>query len=285
MIGTPNRKKAVIYTRVSESHQVDGYSLDAQERYCIDYCEKMGWVPTYTYREEGVSARYDVVRKRPVFQQLLNDAAEGKFDVVIIHTLDRWARSLKVTLESLAILGQHDIGFVSITENLDYTTPYGKLTTQMLGGMAEYFSNMLAIHTKKGIDERARRGKHLGSIPFGYESCWKLENKEKIQVCKPEHPGGIHIQPAEGPAITRLFKSYASGTATLSSLATYLNDEGFRTRNTKKLPDAEGNLIAEPRLFTTASVKGILHNPIYTGKIKHREQLHQGLHEPLLFSC
>ena len=189
--------------------------------------------------------------------------------MIIVHTLDRWARNLKVMLETLSFLGQQNVGFISITENLDYTTPHGKLTTQMLGGMAEFFSDMLAVHTKKGISERARQGRQLGSIPFGYESCWVKKDGVKALRCKPEHPGSIHVHAVEGSAVTELFKRYSAGTTTLSQLATYLNDEGFRTRNTKKLSDAAGELVAGPRLFTTSSVKGILHNSTYTGKVKH----------------
>ncbi len=192
---------------------------------------------------------------RKVFQQLLEAVALGKVDIVIVHTLDRWARNLKVLLESLAILGKHGVGFVSITENIDYTTPHGKLTTQMLGGMAEFFSEMLAVHVKKGIDERARQGRHLGSIPFGYNYCWLEKDGERMLQCKPEHPGGIHVHPEQGPAVTKLFKQYATGTVTLATLASCLNEQGFRTRNTKMLPDAEGKLVEGPRLFTNASVR------------------------------
>ena len=138
-----------IYIRVSDQSQVDGYSLDAQERQCIEYCRSRGWIVVRVYREEGRSARYEAIRKRPLFQGFLEDAARVKFDVVVVHTLDRWARNLKVMLETLATLGHHGVGFVSITENLDYTIPYGKLTTQMPCGFTEYFSDMLSIHNKK----------------------------------------------------------------------------------------------------------------------------------------
>ena len=274
--------RAAIYVRVSDQSQVDGYSLSAQERLVLDYCKSRDWVPVRVYTEEGRSARYEAIRKRPVFQDLLTDITKGEIDTVVVHTLDRWARNLKVMLESLSMLGQHNVGFVSITENLDYTTPHGKLTTQMLGGMAEFFSDMLAVHTKKGIDERARQGRHLGSLPFGYEGCWEDRDGERIRRCDPEHPGGIHIIPEEGQAVLHLFREYATGTSTLSKLASRLNDNGFRTRNTKKLPDAEGNLVAEPRSFTTASVRGILHNAFYTGKVKHKKELHPGQHEAIV---
>ena len=271
------------YIRVSDLSQVDGYSLDAQERFNREFCELRGWALKVIFREEGVSARSDAVSKRPALQQLLCDAEAGKFDIVVVHTLDRWARNLKVMLETLSFLGQHNVGFISITENLDYTTPHGKLTTQMLGGMAEFFSDMLAVHTKKGISERARQGKQLGSIPFGYESCRVKQDGVRILQCKPEHPGSVHVHSEEGAAITKLFKDYATGSTTLSTLATWLNeDKGLRTRNTKKLPNADGDLISEPRLFTTASVRGILHNTFYTGKVKHKDQLYPGLHDPLV---
>ena len=58
-----------------------------------------------------------------------------------------------------------------------------------------------------------------------------------------------------------LFKDHATGSTTLSTLATWFNGEELRTRNTKRLPDAKWEMVAEPRLFTTASVRGILHNP------------------------
>ena len=80
--GTTNRMRAVTYIRVSDSHQVDGYSLDAQDRYYVDYCQKMDWVPTFTYREEGVSARYEAIRKRPVFQQLLQHRVESRIPLL-----------------------------------------------------------------------------------------------------------------------------------------------------------------------------------------------------------
>ena len=79
-----------------------------------------------------------------------------------------------------------------------------------------------------------------------------------------------------------LFSRYATGTTTLSQLAFWLNDNAFRTKNNKKLPDGNGNLVSGPRLFTTASVRGILHNIFYTGLVRHRDQTYQGSHEAVI---
>jgi site-specific DNA recombinase len=160
--------------------------------------------------------------------------------------------------------------------------PQGKLFTQMLGSFAEYISSALANHVSKGLDQRATEGKHTGGIPFGYESCRTEEKGERKRVCEPEHPGSIHVHSKEGPSVTELFNRYASGSTTLSQLAGWLNENSFKTRNLHKLQGPDGSLTSGPRLFTTSSVRCILHNVFYTGRIIHRGKLLPGIHEPLI---
>jgi len=262
--------------------QVDGHSLDAQERLLGELCKNRGWESIKVYREEGKSAHNESIARRPVFKLLLDEAGRGLFDVVVVHTLDRWSRNLKVTLESLAALAKHDVSLISITENIDYSTPQGKLFMQMIGAFAEYYSGALATHVKKGQEQRARDGRHTGGIPFGYASCWTKKDGRRELVCEEEHPGGLHVDPAEGPTVTEMFKRYATGNTTLAQLAGWLNDSGFRTKNMHKHSNGAGEVISGPRLFTTASVRVILHNPFYAGMVKHNDSFYEGLHEPLI---
>ncbi|MCX6000751.1 MAG: recombinase family protein, partial [Chloroflexi bacterium] len=146
--------RAVGYVRVSDPSQVEGHSLDAQERLFRELCKNRGWEPLRVYREEGKSAHVEAIARRPVFKQLLEDAGKHQFDVVVVHMLDRWSRRLKVTLESLSILGKHNVGLVSITENIDYSKPEGMLFTQMLGAFAEFYSGSLGNHVRKGLEQR-----------------------------------------------------------------------------------------------------------------------------------
>ena len=194
--------KAAGYIRVSSAGQLDGHSLDAQERLFYELCKNRDWEPAGVYREEGKSAHNEAIGRRPVFRQLLDEAGRGLFDVVVVHTLDRWSRNLRVTLESLGILSRHNVSLVSITESIDYSSPQGKLFTQMLGSFAEYYSGALATHVKKGQDQRAREGRHTGGLPFGYDSCWRKVDDRREPVCDEEHPGGVHVHDAEGPAVT-----------------------------------------------------------------------------------
>ena len=82
--------------------------------------------------------------------------------------------------------------------------------------------------------------------------------------------------------MAELFRRYAAGTTTVSRLASWLNEQGFRTRNMHRLPDAEGGLVAGRRMFTISSVRGILHNAFYSGRIRHGAELLPGAHEPLV---
>ena len=273
--------RAAAYIRVSSQEQVNGHSLDAQERLFLELCQSRGWEPAKIYREEGRSAHVDSISKRPVFRQLLEDASKNEFDVVVVHTLDRWARNTRIALESLGNLAKNNVSLVSITENIDYSTPQGKLMTTMLAGFAEYFSDSLSTHIKKGLGERAHQGRHLGGIPFAFQSCWEGPKGGRLLSCEPEHPGGVHLIEEEAEAVRELFLRYSSGTTTLSQLAGWLNAQGIRTRNMHRFRVSKDG-IASGSLFTTASVRGILHNPFYAGKIKHGGQLFPGSHDAIV---
>jgi len=275
-------QRAVAYIRVSDLSQVDGFSLAAQERECLEYCKKRGWSLVRVYREEGKSAHTDIISKRPKFRQLLDDAAKDEFDVVVVHSIDRWSRSQKVSLESIGILGKCGVTLASISEEVDYTTPQGKFFMGMLSGMAELFSDSVGFHVSKGLKERAISGRHTGGIPFAYGSCWVEEDGERRRRCEPEHPSGIHTIPKEAEAVAHLFGEYACGRTTLATLAAWMNEHGYRNRNTRKMKDGYDNLVSGPKLFTTSSVRGILHNPFYYGMVKHKSERYVGSHQAII---
>ena len=108
------------------------------------------------------------------------------------------------------------------------------------------------------------------------------QDGERRRRCPKEHSGGVHLIASEVAAVREMFKRYSTGSTTLSQLAAWLNGSGLRTRNTKQLAGADGKLSPGPKLFTTASVRGILHNAFYSGLVSHRKQLRPGAHEPVV---
>lgn len=155
------------YIRVSRAEQVEGYSLDAQIRAIEDFCRARGWdAPTF-YTEPGRSAFTDLTEERPAFAELLEVATAGGHDTIVVHKLDRFARSLITTLRELSRLEKSGVGFVSINENMDFTTPIGRVLLALLASFAEYYSRNLSAEVKKGLHEKKRQGLHVGMVPWG----------------------------------------------------------------------------------------------------------------------
>src|SRR5713226_10611951 len=156
------------YVRRSSEMQKDNYSIDAQKRAIKDGCTLRGLPEPIFYEDDERSARGEQIAKRPNFKRLLDDveANKGRM-VVMVHTLDRWSRNVMVTLQSFRILSQNQTPFISLNENIDYSTPEGMLQLTILAAFAAYFSDMLAKHTSKGKSERVAQGLYNGDIPFG----------------------------------------------------------------------------------------------------------------------
>ena len=94
--------------------------------------------------------------------------------------------------------------------NLTPQTRSSPLPTSTSVFCVDWKTGILRIHVKKGVDERAHKGYHLGSVPFGYFSCYVYGHLR----CDQEHPGGVHLVPEEAQAVKDLFRRYASGTVT-----------------------------------------------------------------------
>ena len=244
--------KVASYSRVSTEEQVEGFSLAAQQRGVREYCSSKDWTEPDQFVDEGRSARSEAIDKRPALQRLLKECQEGIYNVVVVYSLDRWSRNLMVTLQTFNALAKRGVAFASVTENIDYSSPEGRLFVAMLGAFAQYFSDSLAKHTRKGIDERVHQGRPAGPIPFGY-----TKGEDGVPA----------IVEAEATAVKAAFQMKARG-KTNAYIAAWLNEQSLRTR--------EGNR------FTHFAVRDLLTNPFYTGRIRFRHQIVLGRHERLI---
>lgn len=267
--------RAVGYFRVSSEDQIEGWSLDAQKLAFQEFCRSRGWEIAGYYPDEGKSAWTDSINKRPKFKKMLEDAKEKKFDVVVTHTLDRFSRNLWVMLESFRVFADYQVMFVSIQEQIDYTKPEGRLFLMMLGAFAQYYSDALSGHVRKGMKQRAISGLYNGEPPFGYERC--------TEDCQSQGGhGGAHVVDWKAELVRELFSRYAGGTVSCKELAQWLNEQGARTNNRKTFVGADGRTLSGPQLFTSYAVRDLLHNQFYLGKVRYRGQYYDGLHEPMV---
>lgn len=159
-------RRAAVYVRVSSEEQVQGYSLTAQERAAAAFCAQLGWDVAGVYRDEGRSARTEDVGNRPAFARMLADAEAGRVDAVV-HKLDRFARNRRVAFEAFDRLGRARVGFVSLSEQMDYSTAQGQLMLTMLEGMGQFYSDNLSAETKKGKGSAIGRGCTTASCRLG----------------------------------------------------------------------------------------------------------------------
>lgn len=139
------------YLRVSSEEQIEGYSLDAQRRAIDQICRERSWEMFKEYSDEDISARYEDTSRRPGFMAILEDARLGKFDVLVVHKLDRFSRRLIVTLAAMEELRKHGVTFLSITEQMDFTTPIGAVQLALLGAFAQLLQRQPISRDVKGF--------------------------------------------------------------------------------------------------------------------------------------
>jgi site-specific DNA recombinase len=146
-----------LYIRVSTEDQAkEGYSLEVQREYLESFAEREGYEVYKTYQDDGIS-RYPT--DRPALQDLLKDAEQKKFDLVLVYKIDRFSRKLKDLLDLVERLESYGIEFKSATEPFDTTTSTGKLMFQQLGSFAEFERNRIAGRVFPGMVKRVKRGK------------------------------------------------------------------------------------------------------------------------------
>lgn len=147
--------KVARYIRVSRLDQNPELQADAT----LDLIQRRGWTLAETYVDHGVSgARV----RRPQLNRLLADARRRRFDMLVVYRSDRLFRSLRdmiATLDDLAAMG---VGYVSVSEPFDTSTPSGKLLLHLVSALGEFERSLLIERTKAGLQAAVRRGAKLG---------------------------------------------------------------------------------------------------------------------------
>ena len=149
--------RAAIYARVSTSN--NGQDPTMQTGELKEYCERRGWTIEGEYVDLGISGTKE---KRPELDRLMADAHRRKFDVVIVWKFDRFARSVSHLLRALETFNALGIAFVSLSEQMDTTTPAGRMVFTVLGAVAELERSLIVERVRAGLRNARAKGKLLG---------------------------------------------------------------------------------------------------------------------------
>lgn len=149
--------RAAIYARVSTTNH--GQDVTLQTRELEQFAQARGWRVAGQYLDVGISGAKD---SRPALNHLMADAHRRKFDVIVVWKFDRFARSVSHLLRALETFNALGIGFVSLSEQMDTTTPTGKMVFTVLGAVAELERSLIAERVRAGLRNARAKGKTLG---------------------------------------------------------------------------------------------------------------------------
>lgn len=148
--------RAALYARVSTLAVQHPEMQLAELR---SYVSRRGWELAGEYVDEGVSGSKE---SRPALNRLMQDASRREFDIVLVWKIDRFGRSVKHLINTLADLDSCGVAFASLRDNLDLSTPSGRLMFQIIGAMAEFERALTLERVRAGLNNARRNGKRLG---------------------------------------------------------------------------------------------------------------------------
>src|SRR5208283_4571382 len=174
----PKMFRAGLYARVSTNDQ---QTLPMQSRAMREYAARRGWTVAMQVREVGSGAV-----QRQAREKLLEAARRREIDVVLVWRLDRWGRSVTDLLATLQELEHLGVGFVSLTEALDLTTPAGRAMAGLLAVFATFEREILQERTKAGLAHARQNGQRLGRPATAAIHAAEIRNLHRAGVSKSE---------------------------------------------------------------------------------------------------
>jgi site-specific DNA recombinase len=243
--------KVGIYPRVSTQEQAkEGYSIGEQIDRLTKYCEAMGWEVYKSYTDPGYSG---ADTNRPGLQAMLKDIRRGKIHKVVVYKLDRLSRSQKDTLELIEDeFLAHGVDFVSMSENFDTSTPFGRAIVGILAVFAQLEREQIKERMAMGKEARAKLGKWNGgqNSPLGYDYI----------------DGELIINAFEALQVKEMFE-LASQNVSSYRITELFNEKGYNTRY---------------GVWESSTVRRSLRSKVYLGYTKYNDTWNKGTHDPII---
>src|SRR5579864_606302 len=166
--------RVALYARVSTLHGQQDPEMQLSE--LREYATRRGLSIHEEYVDQGVSGSKE---SRPALNRLMSDAQQCRFDAVLVWKIDRFGRSLKHLVNSLADLSAYGIAFISLRDHLDLSTPSGRLMFQIIGAMAEFERALIQERVKAGLRNAKAKGKRIGRPRQAVDSSRILQLRDE----------------------------------------------------------------------------------------------------------
>lgn len=256
-----SRKKVCAYARVSTDLEDQLTSYNSQIEYYTKIIKSNSeWEFVGIYADEGISGTQ--IKNRVEFQRMINDALNGKIDIIITKSISRFARNTIDTLNTVRLLREHNVDVFFEKENIHTIMLDSEMFLTLYSAFAQAESESTSSNVKMGIRAKMKRGEIVG-FPKCYGYNWNKETKE------------LEIIPEEAEIIRMIFNWYAKGIGT-RTIANKLNDKGIKSPKGNKY-------IAETILSYITNEKyvgDLLQNKTYTiSPITHKKTVNYGEQE------
>ncbi len=246
--------KVYLYTRVSTTMQIDGYSLDAQKTKMKAFCDYNEYEIAGEYEDAGKSGKS--IEGRVSFNQMMEDIKSGKDGVsyVLVFKLSRFGRNAADVLATLQVMQDFGVNLICVEDGIDSSKDAGKLMISVLSAVAEIERENIRVQTMEGRMQKAREGKWNGGFaPYGYSLI----------------DGKLEVNEEEAVAIRMIFDQYVNTDLGANGIEKYLENHGIHkiARQNGKNP-----------LFAAALIRRIIQNPVYSGKISYGRRRTEKVH-------
>lgn len=259
------RQRCAVYTRKSteEGLDQDFNSLDAQAEACRAYILSQageGWAALdHTYSDGGISGGH---MDRPGLQELITDIEAGQVDIVVVYKVDRLTRSLSDFAKLVDVFDRYEVSFVSVTQSFNTTTSMGRLTLNVLLSFAQFEREVTAERIRDKIAASKKRGQWIGGlVSIGYDT----RNKKLV------------VNEDEARTVRHIMTRYVA-LGSVQKLKLELGRAGY----VSKERISKNGRVSGGLPFQTGNLYHILRNPIYIGKIRHKNKVYDGQHEPII---
>lgn len=247
--------RCAIYTRKSseEGLEQEFNSLDAQRESCLSYIKSQkseGWIALSEYYDDGGYSGGNL--ERPALKRLMDDIQSGKVDIIVVYKIDRLTRSLMDFAKLVEVFDKHRATFVSVTQSFNTTTSMGRLTLNVLLSFAQFEREVTGERIRDKISASKKKGMWMGGVtPFGYDN---IERK-------------LAVNEAEAVIVRDIFQQYLL-LGNIQKLKHYLDNQNILSKKGAS--------------FSRGLLYKILCNPVYMGKIRHKDNIYEGQHVPIV---